>query len=420
MLDNDHDYDNDNELPRDFCTAPLVERRENSKTVCAPDRGRDRDRKSSGCLFDTDPDTDTDTDTERTTHLQTVSGFPQPSTRIRCGYRFRPVADQHPCLASTSIRPPSMSADIDKDNRVRPASGAEGQAPALAEGPIPTSGQTKPAHTAQTASASYRLAYTDGDFLSRQELRPARLQLELLKAELLQQEQGIESTVVIFGSTRIPEPEAARERLRAAQAAAAADPDNRELTRQAAVAKRIADKSRYYDEARRLAAMITRVSQHNGHRHYVIVTGGGPGLMEAANRGASDVGGKSIGLSIVLPHEERPNPYVTPELCFQFQYFAIRKMHFLLRARALVAFPGGFGTLDELFETLTLIQTGKVRPVPVVLFGRAYWERVIDLDAMVEEGTIDPKDRDLIQFAERAEDAWALIRDHYVELDWHN
>jgi uncharacterized protein (TIGR00730 family) len=239
----------------------------------------------------------------------------------------------------------------------------------------------------------------------------------LLKAELLQQEQGVESTVVIFGSTRIPEPEQAQEQARAAQAAAAADPDNRELNRQAAVAKRIADKSRYYKEARRLAAIITRVSQQNGHRHYVVVTGGGPGVMEAANRGASDVGGKSIGLSIVLANEERPNPYITPELCFQFQYFAIRKMHFLLRARALVAFPGGFGTLDELFETLTLIQTRKVQPVPVVLFGRAYWDRVIDLDAMVEEGTIDPKDRDLIQYAERAEDAWALIRTFYAEAD---
>lgn len=310
-----------------------------------------------------------------------------------------------------------MSEDIDDNDRVQPAFGSEGASSAPNPDPRPASGPPQAADSPQTASASYRLAYTDVDFLGREELRPARLQLELLKAELLQQEQGVESTVVIFGSTRIPEPEVAREQLRAAQAAAAADPDNQELTRQAAVAKRIADKSRYYDEARRLAAMITRVSQDNGHRHYVVVTGGGPGVMEAANRGAADVGGKSIGLSIVLAHEERPNPYVTPELCFQFQYFAIRKMHFLLRARALVAFPGGFGTLDELFETLTLIQTRKVQPVPVVLFGRAYWDRVIDLDAMVEEGTIDPKDRDLIQFAERAEDAWALIRTFYTDAD---
>ncbi|ESQ16742.1 MAG: TIGR00730 family Rossman fold protein [Thiohalocapsa sp. PB-PSB1] len=274
-----------------------------------------------------------------------------------------------------------------------------------------------PADGSQTASPSYRLAHADAGFLERPELRPVRLQLELLKAELLQQEQGIESTVVIFGSTRITEPAIARARLRAAQTAAAAAPDNAELARQANVAERILDKSRYYDEARRLAAIITGVSQSNGHRHYVVVTGGGPGVMEAANRGAYDAGGKSIGLSIVLTREERPNPYVTPELCFQFRYFAVRKMHFLLRARALVAFPGGFGTLDELFETLTLIQTGKVRRVPVILFGHTYWQRVLDLDAMVEEGTIDPEDRDLIQFVERAEDAWALIRDFNAEAD---
>jgi hypothetical protein len=263
----------------------------------------------------------------------------------------------------------------------------------------------------QMESASYRLAYADVDFLRRAELRPVRLQLELLKAELAQQEAGIESTVVIFGSTRIPEPEAARARLRAAEDAAAAAPDDPELAHRAGVARRIADKSKYYDEARRLAAMITEFSQQNGHRHCVVVTGGGPGIMEAANRGAADAGGKSLGLSIVLPREERPNRYVTPELSFQFHYFAVRKMHFVLRARALVVFPGGYGTLDELFETLTLIQTGKVRPVPVLLFGRDYWQRIIDFDAMVEEGTIDPRDRALFRFVETAEAAWAAIRD---------
>ncbi len=263
--------------------------------------------------------------------------------------------------------------------------------------------------------ASFRLAYQDTDFLGRAELRPVRLQLELLKAELLQQEQGIESTVVIFGSTRIPEPERARIQLEAAESAAAAAPDDGELRRRAAVARRIVDKARYYDEATRLAAMITAVSQRNGHRHYVVVTGGGPGIMEAANRGAYEAGGKSVGLSIVLPREEKPNPYVTPELSFQFHYFAIRKMHFMLRARALVAFPGGFGTLDELFETLTLIQTGKVRRVPVLLFGRDYWQRIISLDAMVDEGTIDPADRDLIRFVERADEAWSIIRQFYGE-----
>jgi uncharacterized protein (TIGR00730 family) len=271
--------------------------------------------------------------------------------------------------------------------------------------------------TAQTESASYRLAYADTEFLRRSELRPVRLQLELLKAELLQQEQGIESTVVIFGSTRIPEPDAARQRLAAAEAALAAAPDDPERVRLVAVARGIVAKSRYYVEAKRLAAMITAVSQRNGHRHFVVMTGAGPGIMEAANRGAHEAGGKSIGLSIALPLEERPNPYVTPELCFQFHYFAIRKMHFVLRARALVAFPGGFGTLDELFETLTLIQTRKVARVPVLLFGREYWQRVVDLDALVEEGTIDPVDRDLVTYVETAEDAWTLIRDFYTDAE---
>jgi hypothetical protein len=269
----------------------------------------------------------------------------------------------------------------------------------------------------QTTAPSHRLAYEDAAFLRRDELRPVRLQLELLKAELLQQEEGIQSTVVIFGSTRIPEPAEAARRLAAAEAAAGAAPDDAALARRAAIAQRIVDKSRYYVEARRLAALITAVSQGNGHRHYVVVTGGGPGIMEAANRGAHDADGKSVGLSIVLPREERPNPYVTPELSFQFHYFAVRKMHFLLRARALVAFPGGFGTLDELFETLTLIQTRKVRRVPVLLFGRDYWQRIIDLDAMVEEGTIDPEHAELVTFVEDAAEAWKTILAFYGEAE---
>lgn len=273
--------------------------------------------------------------------------------------------------------------------------------------------QEPAADSPQMASASHRLAYADIDFLRRAELRPVRLQLELLKAELVQQEKGIDSTVVIFGSTRIPEPEQAAHALTIAQRRAAEHPDDPELARRAAVAQRIVDKARYYDEARRLASIITTVSQRNGHRDFVIVTGGGPGIMEAANRGAADAGGKSVGLSIVLPREERPNAYVTPELSFQFHYFAVRKMHFVLRARALVAFPGGFGTLDELFETLTLIQTHKVRRVPVLLFGRDYWQRIVDLDAMVAEGTIDAEDARLVTFVERAEEAWAEILAFY-------
>jgi len=275
-------------------------------------------------------------------------------------------------------------------------------------------------HSPQTDSPSFRLAYADTEFLKRQELRPVRLQLELLKAELLQQEQGIDSTVVIFGSTRIPEPAQAARDLTAAEQAAAARPGDPALARQAAIARRIAAKSRYYEEAHRLAAIITAVSQRNGHRDYVVVTGGGPGIMEAANRGAFDAGGKSVGLSIVLPHEERPNTWVTPELSFQFHYFAVRKMHFVLRARALVAFPGGFGTLDELFETLTLIQTHKVHRVPVLLFGRDYWQRIIDLDAMVAEGTIDAADAELVTFVERAEEAWTEILAFYGETPGAN
>jgi hypothetical protein len=267
----------------------------------------------------------------------------------------------------------------------------------------------------QTASPSYQLAYADKAFLARDELRGVRLQLELLKPELVQRDLGISSTVVIFGSTRIPEPQAAAERLAAAEAAAKQAPDDAGCARALVVARRIAEKARYYDEARRLGQLITRVSQSNGHREFVVVTGGGPGIMEAANRGAQDVGGKSIGLSIALPREERPNAYVTPELSFQFHYFAVRKMHFLLRAKALVVFPGGYGTLDELFETLTLIQTRKVEPVPVLLFGQQYWERVIHFEELAAEGTIAPEDLELFQYVENAEDAWRVIQEFHQE-----
>jgi uncharacterized protein (TIGR00730 family) len=285
-----------------------------------------------------------------------------------------------------------------------PSAGTEPAVPAEPLGLMP-----------QETSASYRIAHADLDFMRRPELRAVRLQLELLKAEMVQREQGIESTVVIFGSTQILEPAESLERLHEAECAAEAAPNDPELARRAAVARRLHRNSRYYDEARRLAAMITEVSQRNGHKHFVVVTGGGPGIMEAGNRGAAEAGGKSIGLRIMLPSEERPNPYITPELSLQFQYFAVRKMHFILRARALVVFPGGYGTLDELFETLALIQTGKVEPVPVLLFGREYWERIINLDAMVEEGAIGPAHRDLVQFVERAEDAWAVIRARWPE-----
>jgi uncharacterized protein (TIGR00730 family) len=261
---------------------------------------------------------------------------------------------------------------------------------------------------AQTQSASYRLAYDDFDFIMRDELRPVRLQLELLKTELAQAEHGIKSTVVIFGSARIHCDNEAQQDLLDAEQAWNKNPDDITLASNLAIARRIYKKSHYYDEARKLGAIIT--SEAKKHKYpWIVVTGGGPGIMEAANRGAADVGGKSMGLNIVLPTEQKPNPYITPDLCFQFHYFAIRKMHFLKRAIALVAFPGGFGTMDELFEALTLIQTKKVKRIPVILFGQLYWEKIINFDALVEEGAITACDRELVQFAETAEQAWQLI-----------
>ena len=239
----------------------------------------------------------------------------------------------------------------------------------------------------QTLSPTYRLAFDDSDFLVRDEMRGVRLQLELMKPELELQAQNIESTIVVFGSARVGDP--------------AFEPNGR--------------LARYYTEARRFATIVSAACQSDRHRDYVIVTGGGPGIMEAANRGAHDIGAKTIGLNITLPHEQKPNPYITPELCFQFHYFAIRKMHFLIRARAMVAFPGGFGTLDELFETLTLIQTGKIMPIPVILFGEAYWRRIVNFEAMVEEGVISATDLDLFRYVETAEAAWNVIHTHY---DW--
>jgi hypothetical protein len=264
--------------------------------------------------------------------------------------------------------------------------------------------------TVQTRSPSYRLAYTDEDFLLRDELRPVRLQLELLKPDLLQQENGIHSTVVIFGSARIPDKKIAAERLQAAEKLARDALSDPALARKVKIANRVLCNARYYDEARTLARLITEDSKQC---ELVVITGGGPGIMEAANRGASDAGGKSIGLNIVLPFEQQPNAFITPELCFQFHYFAIRKMHFLKRARALVACPGGFGTLDELFETLTLIQTHKIKPVPVLLMGREYWQRIINFDALVEEGTIDEHDLALFEYVDSAEEAWQVIKTYY-------
>ena len=267
--------------------------------------------------------------------------------------------------------------------------------------------------TLQTMSPSYRLSFADIDFMTREELRPIRLQLELLKPELIQQERGINATVVVFGSSRIPEEEEARRRLAEVEQLARQAPQDQILQKKVKVAERIAAKSKYYEEAKKLGEMLSTICHKKTNCSLVVITGGGPGIMEAANRGAHESGAETIGLNIVLPHEQAPNHYITPDLCFQFHYFSIRKMHFLLRAQALVAFPGGFGTLDELFETLTLIQTTKIKPLPVLLFGREFWEKLIDFDYMVDEGVISPQDINIFRYVETAEEATEIIKDFF-------
>jgi uncharacterized protein (TIGR00730 family) len=253
-------------------------------------------------------------------------------------------------------------------------------------------------------NSSYRLAFTDAEFLLREELRPVRMQLELLKPEMVQDEQGIESTIVIFGSARVLPPDVAQQALTAARARG-----DSAAIRDAEMRVRV---SRYYEEARKFAAIVTTRSRSLETALY-IVTGGGPGIMEAGNRGAFEVGGRSIGLNIVLVHEQEPNRYITPELCFQFHYFGLRKMHFLMRSIALVCFPGGFGTLDELFEMLTLTQTGKSRRRPILLFDRAFWTGLINWQLLVETGMISPEDLGLFHFVETAEEAWAVLAAEY-------
>jgi uncharacterized protein (TIGR00730 family) len=262
------------------------------------------------------------------------------------------------------------------------------------------------------SSPSYIPADRDTEFLQRDELRSVRIGLELLKPELIQREQGIRSTIVVFGSARLHEPGAARDALRLAEKAAAQTPNDSIGRQQVMITKRQLELSRYYDVAREFSRLVSTTCQIDGRCDYVIVTGGGPGIMEAANRGAADVGAKSIGLNITLPHEQYPNPYITPKLNFQFRYFAIRKMHFLIRAKALVAFPGGFGTLDELFEALTLLQTGKTENVMVVLVGQDFWERLINWQWLVENGLIAQQDLQLFRYAETAQEAWDLIARH--------
>ena len=257
--------------------------------------------------------------------------------------------------------------------------------------------------TPQTQSPSYKLAFRDTDFLLREELRPVRFQLELLKTEMLLEEANIGSTLVVYGSARIPSPEHCE-----AVRATATTPERMK------VVERLIAKSKYYEEARKLGHIASTCAiVEKGMRQFVVCSGGGPSIMEAANRGAIEAGMDTIGLNIVLPHEQAPNPYVTPDLSFQFHYFALRKMHFLLRARAVAVFPGGFGTFDEFFELLTLIQTGKMQPVPILLFGREYWDRVVNFEAMAEEGVINANDTDLFHRVETADEAWTKIVEFY-------
>ncbi|CCA91189.1 LOG family protein [Novosphingobium sp. PP1Y] len=260
--------------------------------------------------------------------------------------------------------------------------------------------------TLQTQNPAYRLAFQDTEFLLRDELRPVRFQLELLKPEMLLEEANIGSTLVMYGSARIPAPDECDALLAKARS-----------EQERKIAERLVAKSKYYDEARKLAQLASKCAVvEKGMRQFVVCSGGGPSIMEAANRGAADVGAESLGLNIVLPHEQAPNPYVTPRLSFQFHYFALRKMHFLLRARAVAVFPGGFGTLDEFLELLTLVQTGKMKPIPILLYGREFWERIINFEALAEEGTINASDLDLFHWCETGEEGWTRIREFY-DLD---
>jgi len=261
---------------------------------------------------------------------------------------------------------------------------------------------------------SYRLAAKDVEFLARPELRPVRMQLELLKPEMILAEHKVLSTIVVFGSTQIIDRPQSEARLAAAREVLAKNPGDAIALRQVARAERLLAKSHYYDEAREFSRLISAHGQKTEERDYVVVTGGGPGIMEAGNRGAADIGAESIGLNITLPAEQLPNPYITPELCFQFHYFALRKLHFLLRAKALVVFPGGFGTLDELFDALTLRQTNRMQQIPIIMYGRAYWDRVLDLEFLANEGAIEDRHLQLVDYAETPAEAWDKIVAFYA------
>jgi len=263
------------------------------------------------------------------------------------------------------------------------------------------------------ASPSYRLAYEDLDFMGVDEMRPLRLQLELSKPEYYLRQHNIHSTIVVFGSARLLPPDQARAQLEALLQRAGGQAGDAALQAGIARARKQLEYARYYDEARSFSEIVSRHFQQHQRRDFVVVTGGGPGIMEAANRGACDAWAHSIGLNITLPREQAPNPFISPGLCFQFHYFALRKMHFLLRAKGLVAFPGGYGTLDELFETLTLVQTGKIEPIPIVLIGERFWRRLIDFEFLVEEGMISRDDLAHFSIVDSADEGGALLRDFY-------
>ena len=305
------------------------------------------------------------------------------------------MTQKNPAAPDKAPLPEPVAADRDVTRRkFHPAK----QDAAFSESQVPV--------TPQTQDPAYRLAYRDTDFLLREELRPVRFQLELLKCEMLLEEAGIGSTLVVYGSARIPSPETADEAM-----ATATTPEKR------AVVERLIAKSHYYEEARNLGRIAGECALvEDGMRQFVICSGGGPSIMEGVNRGAAEAGAESIGLNIVLPHEQAPNAFVTPHLSFQFHYFALRKMHFLLRARAVAVFPGGFGTLDELMELLTLIQTGKMKPIPILLFGKEYWDRIIDFTAMADEGVINHADLELFRWVETAAEAWDHVKAFY-QLD---
>ena len=258
-------------------------------------------------------------------------------------------------------------------------------------------------------SHSYRLAEQDTDFLRRRELRPVRMQLELLKPEMLLEENGVHSTIVVFGGTQIVPQHEAERRLDIAKVSLEKNRDSVSAARRVDRAQRVLAKSNYYEAARQFGKLVSSICQRGTVCDFVVITGGGPGIMEAANRGAFEVDAKSVGLNITLPHEQDPNPYITPELCFQFHYFALRKFHVILRAKALVVFPGGFGTLDELFDALTLRQTGRMQDIPIILYGKDYWNQVINFQYLADEGVIADEHLDLINYAESPEEAWEII-----------